>query len=546
MGEMFGPYEVIRKLASGGMAEVMLCKQRGIGDVARVVCVKRILPHLSENEDFIKMFQDEARIVANLIHPNIAQIYDVGTHSGDHYIAMEYVHGEDVRKIYNQEVRRDSTMPFTVAAHIMAGLLAGLDYAHRQVGADGRPLGIVHRDVTPQNILITYDGYVKIIDFGVAKAAGKIMQTRSGVLKGKYSYMAPEQAAGEPVDARADVFAAGIVLYEITTGSRLFKREGEVETLQAAIACKVPPPSEVVQGYDKDLEKIVLKALQKDKAKRYQTAGEFEDALLVFLRKHGYTPTASVLGAYMQELFADVLADHLLQGMAEEPNTRVPVSFSASKKHSSVSQTRTGTPSSTQNNDDPWASFSETRVGSWDAQSVVALAPVLPDESKAKPVVQPPPPSQPSLVDAPSLPPRPHPSENSTSGLRMRVPVTPPPAVVFFKRLFAGLLAVGVWGLLGWGAYLLWQGKKTKEEPSMPYVVYGVQEPARWTVLTNTWAWVQWGDHLGVEIPLQIHMPPGMYDVVFECPGGARQRERVWLEPDLETRTFVHCEPLHD
>ncbi|MEE8409818.1 MAG: serine/threonine-protein kinase, partial [Myxococcota bacterium] len=157
MAQVFGNYEIIRKIATGGMAEVFLAKQTSLGGFERLVCIKRILPHLSEQEDFIKMFQDEARIVANLNHPNIAQIYDIGFLDGSYYIAMEYVRGEDLRRIYNQEVARGRAMPLEPAAHICMGAAAGLDYAHRQTSIDGRPLGIVHRDVSPQNILVTYD-----------------------------------------------------------------------------------------------------------------------------------------------------------------------------------------------------------------------------------------------------------------------------------------------------------------------------------------------------------------------------------------------------
>lgn len=314
MGERFGNYEVIRRLAQGGMAEVLLAKQRGMGGFERLVCLKRILPHLSAQEDFLKMFQDEARIAANLIHPNIAQIYDIAQQEEDTYIAMEYVRGEDLRRVYNQEVARGVAIPPHIAAQVMMGAAAGLDYAHRQTTLDGKPLGIVHRDISPQNILVTYDGHVKLIDFGVAKAAGKLIETRSGVLKGKYSYMSPEQASGDPVDGRTDIFAMGITLYEITTGTRLFKRENELETLHAVIACNVPRPSQVVPGYDADLEAIVLKALAYDADNRYTTAGEMERALERYLLAHGHPTSAANLAQYMHDLFAEKLADEALFG----------------------------------------------------------------------------------------------------------------------------------------------------------------------------------------------------------------------------------------
>ncbi|MEK7704245.1 MAG: serine/threonine-protein kinase, partial [Myxococcota bacterium] len=314
MGEKFGNYEVLRKLATGGMAEVFLAKQTGLGGFERLVCIKRILAHLGEQDDFVKMFQDEARIAANLVHPNVAQIYDIGELDGSYYIAMEYVRGEDMRHVYNQEVARGRPMPPEAAAHIIMGAAAGLDYAHRQTTLDGRPLGIVHRDISPQNILITYDGHVKIVDFGVAKAAGKMAETRAGVLKGKYSYMSPEQASGDPVDSRTDIFAAGICLYEVTTGVRLFKRETELETLHAVIEAKVTPPAELVPGYDAHLQAIVLRALTRDADDRYQSAGEMVRDLERFLIGRGHAPSPASLASYMQELFAEKLADELLFG----------------------------------------------------------------------------------------------------------------------------------------------------------------------------------------------------------------------------------------
>ncbi len=314
MGEQFGHYEILRRLAAGGMAEVLLAKQRSVGGFERLVCLKRILPHLSKQEDFLKMFQDEARIAANLIHPNIAQIYDIAAHDGRYFIAMEYVRGEDLRRIYNQEVGRGSAIARPIAAQVAMGAAAALDYAHRQQSLDGQPLDIVHRDINPQNILVTYDGFVKLIDFGVAKAAGKLMQTRSGVLKGKYSYMSPEQASGDPVDGRTDIFALGVTLYEITTGVRLFKRENELETLHAVIACNVTPPRELIGAYEPGLQAIIMKALAYDPDDRYHTAGEMQADLERFLQEAGHPTSAGALATFMHDTFAEKLAEEAVSG----------------------------------------------------------------------------------------------------------------------------------------------------------------------------------------------------------------------------------------
>lgn len=351
MAERFGPYEILRKIATGGMAEVFLAKQSGMGGFERLVCIKRILSHLGEQEDFIKMFQDEARIAANLIHPNIAQIYDIGEISGSYYIAMEYVRGEDLRRIYNQEVARGRAMPPEPAAQIVMGAASGLDYAHRQTSIDGKPLGLVHRDISPQNILVTYDGHVKLVDFGVAKAAGKMTETRSGVLKGKYSYMSPEQASGDPIDGRTDIFALGITLYEVTTGVRLFKRENELETLHAVIECKVTPPSQIIPGYDSSLEEIVLKALAHDQDERYPSAGEMERDLERFLVRRSHPTGSSALASYMQDLFAEKLADEVLFGGApwesmtpsrQRGTRQLENSGSPAKSHSTTEATEIG------------------------------------------------------------------------------------------------------------------------------------------------------------------------------------------------------------
>jgi serine/threonine-protein kinase len=369
MAELFGNYEIIRRIAAGGMAEVFLAKQSGLGGFERLVCIKRILPHLGDQPDFIRMFEDEARIAANLIHPNIAQIYDIGQFEGSYFIAMEYVRGEDMRRTYNAEVGRGQALPQDKAALIGMYAAAGLDYAHRQTTIDGRPLGIVHRDISPQNIIISYDGHVKIVDFGVAKAAGKVTETRSGVLKGKYSYMSPEQASGDPIDGRTDVFALGITLYEVTTGTRLFKRENELDTLHAVIEGKIKPPGRIIAAYSTDLEAIVMKALQYDPDDRYQTAAEMEQALERYLVAIHHPTSPSALATYMHDLFAEKLADELLFGgqLWEGTNTRAPATERISREKAPGETTRVEVPAagswSAVAPQDPWSDASRSGSG---------------------------------------------------------------------------------------------------------------------------------------------------------------------------------------
>ena len=228
---------------------------------------------------------------------------------------MEYIHGEDVRKLWKHSETRGQPLPVPLVCRILIEASAGLDYAHKRTDpTTGRPLGIVHRDVSPQNILVTFEGGVKVVDFGIAKAADQATITRSGVLKGKYSYMCPEQAAGQRVDCRADIFALGVVLYELLTGTRLFKRSSDIQTLAAVSECRVIPPSQVTERVPPDLDAIVLKALAKDPAERYQEAAHLQHALEAWLQTHRLPASAAHLSAYMKELYAERLAEEARSG----------------------------------------------------------------------------------------------------------------------------------------------------------------------------------------------------------------------------------------
>ncbi len=306
MPETFGRYQLVRKLATGGMGQVFLARQKGPVGFEKLVVVKRILPHLTEEDEFIQMFFDEARIAALLNHPNIAQIYDLGEVDGTYFIAMEYVHGESLRAVSQRAAERGG-MPLGLKCRVIADAAAALDYAHKAKSPSGQPLSLIHRDVSPQNILVGFNGGVKLIDFGVAKAHGKISQTMTGAIKGKYAYMSPEQARGEELDSRSDVFGLGIVFYELLTHSRLFKRDSETATLRAVVGAKVPPPSTVVKGIPRSLDAIVLKALEKGRKQRYQSAAEMQMALEDFIVRQRLPATTAHLAAFMQELYSDEL-----------------------------------------------------------------------------------------------------------------------------------------------------------------------------------------------------------------------------------------------
>jgi eukaryotic-like serine/threonine-protein kinase len=309
MTHTFGRYQLLRKLATGGMGQVFLARQKGAGGFEKLLVVKRILPHLAEEDEFIHMFFDEARIAAALNHPNIAQIFDLGEAEGTYYIAMEYIHGESLRAVNNRANERGGGMPLALKCRVIADAAAGLDFAHRAKSLSGKPLGLIHRDVSPQNVLIGFNGAVKLIDFGVAKAANKISSTLTGTIKGKYAYMSPEQARGEELDSRSDVFGLGIVFYELLTSSRLFKRDSETETLKAVVGAKIAPPSTLVRGIAKALDGIVTKALARDRGARYQTAGELQLALEDFLVRERLPGTSAHLAAYIQELYAEEIAE---------------------------------------------------------------------------------------------------------------------------------------------------------------------------------------------------------------------------------------------
>ncbi|MBL8952756.1 MAG: serine/threonine protein kinase, partial [Myxococcaceae bacterium] len=295
------------------MAQLFLAKRLRPKGQERTVVLKRILPHLAEDTAFVTMFLDEARIAARLHHPNVIEILDLGAEGDSYFIAMEYIHGEDLRRISKRGIEGGKRMSPPLVARVIAQACRGLDYAHRRTDQGGKPLRIVHRDVSPQNILVGFDGHVKVVDFGIAKAVDKATVTASGVIKGKHAYMSPEQALGREIDHRTDVFALGIVLYETLTATRLFRRATDLQTLKAVSECKVDPPSRVFPGVPAQLDPILMKALTKDLSARYQRASELADALEQWL---GDRPDGSIeaVGRYVSELFAERLEKEKSEG----------------------------------------------------------------------------------------------------------------------------------------------------------------------------------------------------------------------------------------
>jgi serine/threonine-protein kinase len=312
--ETYGRYQLLKKLATGGMAQIYLARQVGPEGFEKLLVVKRILPHLAENEDFITMFLDEARIAARLNHPNIVQIFDLGAQDDSYFIAMEYIHGEDVRRVWKHADKVGRPLPLALICRIIIEACAGLDYAHKKTDAAGRPLGIVHRDISPQNILVSFEGGVKVVDFGIAKAADQATVTRSGVLKGKYSYMSPEQAGGQHIDCRTDIFALGVVLYELLTGTRLFKRATDIQTLNAVTECNIAPPSEINTRVPKDLDDIVMRALAKERDARFPEARQLGQALESWMLGNQLPSSNAMLAEFMHEIYAERLAKEQEEG----------------------------------------------------------------------------------------------------------------------------------------------------------------------------------------------------------------------------------------
>lgn len=298
-----GPYQLIRPIAVGGMAEIHLAKTRGLGGFEKLCALKVIHPNYAEDEQFISMLVDEAKLAVQLQHANIAQTFDLGRAGEVYYIAMELVDGIDLYRLLRRGSELGRQLPIDVAAYIAKEIATGLDYAHRKKDGRGAPLGIVHRDVSPQNVLVSYAGEVKLVDFGIAQATMKARQTAAGVIKGKYYYMSPEQAAGERLDARSDIFSIGIVLYELLTGQMLYLEDDLHKLLAMVRRADIPPLRTRGREVPGPLETIVMRALAKQPGSRYQSAGDLAADLERFL--HGYAPSfsAAKLAAQVRAVF---------------------------------------------------------------------------------------------------------------------------------------------------------------------------------------------------------------------------------------------------
>ncbi len=330
----YGRYRLLKKLATGGMAEVFLAQQKGLEGFEKLLVIKRILPHLADDQEFVSMFLNEARIAARFNHPNIVQIYDLGKEEDTYFIAMEFIHGEDLGRIMRKAWQARAWIPVPIALRIIASVCEGLYYAHTKTDEHGNPLKVVHRDISPQNIIVSFDGNVKVLDFGIARAADQVSTTRSGAIKGKYAYMSPEQASGKVVDHRSDIFAVGLVLFELLTGMRPLKRENDIMTLKAAVDCRFPRCSEVA-NVAPEVDPLVQRALAKLADDRYPDARAFQMAIENCLVEHRLNASTIQISEMMRELFEDRLAEEARIGepvvlRSETGSAPVPPSYTGS------------------------------------------------------------------------------------------------------------------------------------------------------------------------------------------------------------------------
>lgn len=307
MPPTLGGYELLGQLAEGGMATLFLARRTGVGGFRRKVVLKCILPEYTRKPEFPLMLMDEARLAGFLDHPNIVQTYEMGQESNIHYIVMEYIDGVDlkvlIRKLYTQQARHPDH--YAILAGIFMQLAAGLHYAHTAVDDEGHPLNIVHRDISPTNLLISYKGQAKIVDFGIARAATQQHKTKVGVLKGKISYMSPEQVGGMEIDWRSDLFALGIVMYETITNRLLFSRSSEIETVMAVDRGPIVPPIQIAPDCPPYLQDIIFKALRRDREQRYQSAAEVHRDLQAFMQAQPTYYGPELLGPWLQSLFEE-------------------------------------------------------------------------------------------------------------------------------------------------------------------------------------------------------------------------------------------------
>jgi serine/threonine protein kinase len=329
--DRIGRYELLKRLATGGMAELFLAKASGIEGFEKVLVLKRILPHLATDSEFVRMFLTEARLAATLDHANIVHVHDIGKEEDEYFFTMEYVHGEDLRRVIRRANELHKPIAIEHALTIITAVAAGLHHAHEQIGFDGRPLGIIHRDVSPSNIIVTYGGGVKVLDFGIAKAGARTNVSRLSTLKGKATYMSPEQCRGAKLDRRSDIFAIAVLLQELLTMKPVYGDKNELMIMHKVASGSVPPIREAWLQCPVQLQNILARALQREPQDRYSTALEFQLDIEAFAHEHRLRLSMAALGQYLEELFGskpypwiDRVPEPELAPVREEPASVTP------------------------------------------------------------------------------------------------------------------------------------------------------------------------------------------------------------------------------
>jgi serine/threonine protein kinase len=312
VGERLGKYHLLALIAIGGTAEIYLARIGGEAGFEKYVVVKCLLDHLADDTEFVRMFLDEARLCAQLDHSNIVQTLELGQHEGRYYMVMEHLAGMSLAQLARKTHERvpEAVIPTRIVLGLAAQACAGLHYAHQRTGSDGSQLNVVHRDVSPQNLVVTFEGMLKIVDFGIAKADLRQTHTRIGTIKGKFAYMSPEQCLAEPIDRRTDVFALGTVVHELLTARRLFKRASTYETYQAILKGNAPPPSRYNDAVDDELDRVVLRALAYDKEDRFESTEAFGEAMLGWLHSRAQSVSASDVARYVEKVCAQEIDEH--------------------------------------------------------------------------------------------------------------------------------------------------------------------------------------------------------------------------------------------
>ena len=302
-----GKYALVRKIATGGMAEIFLAKQIGLQGFEKIVVIKRILPHLASNKAYVRMFLEEARTSADLHHSNIVHTFEIDEENGIYFMVMEFLYGQDLRTIFRRLCRRGKTMPHEHVVHVISSACSALHYVHTKRDLTGRQLNVVHRDVSPHNLIVTYEGETKLVDFGIAKHTEREFETNSGVLKGKYAYMSPEQVEHAPLCAKSDQFSLAIVAYELFSGRRLFKSDCQLKTLKDVLEVNIDWSHEASDKIPGPIQEILKLALSKSKNQRHKSCLDFRLALEETSRSLDIIPSSPKFGIYLNTLFSDLI-----------------------------------------------------------------------------------------------------------------------------------------------------------------------------------------------------------------------------------------------